>query len=135
MLAKKTKSAIFILYEASGYATTHQHVPIAGAHANGDGHIIALLTSAGLLDCNGKLTRPLNHISLYDVLAAVGDGIYPATAEKLDYFGLPSKQRLYHSMFKQMLSMVKVSEFEESDFESDFEIEDMEHLDITQNQL
>jgi len=131
MLAKKTKSAIFILYEASGCTAMHQTVPISGTHTDGGSNLIALLTSAGLLDCNGKLTRPLNHISLYDVLAAVGEGIYPATAEKLDYFGLPSKQRLYHSMFKQMLSMVKVSEFEESDFET----EDLERLQIKQNQL
>ena len=131
MLAKKTKNAIFILYEASGCTTLHQPVPIVSDNTDGEGNLIALLTSAGLLDCNGRLTRPLDRISLYDVLAAVGDGIYPTTAEKLNYFGLPSKQRLYHSMFKQMLSMVKVSEFDESDFES----EGMERLDIRQNQL
>lgn len=108
MLAKKTKHAITILFEAGGGATLPQF--ITGMNANEQMSLTALLTTANLLDCGGNLARPLEQISLYDILLATGEGIYPKFDEQLDYSGLPNKQQLYHSMIKQMLSLFKVSE-------------------------
>lgn len=114
MLAKKTESAIAILYEAGGYVPSSGAAFIACNNLGEQVDIIASLTTAGLLDHCGKLSRPLESISLYDVLEAMDDGIYPALKEQRDYFGLPNKQQLYHSMIKQLLSRVKVSELRET---------------------
>ena len=111
MLAKKTEEAISILYAAGGCPPSSLGSSAMPVSTETDQQTLtSCLTAAGFLDRWGRLRLPLNRISLYDVLAALDEGIYPALREDQSYSGFPNKQQLYHSMIKQLLSRVTILE-------------------------
>ena len=109
MLTKKTKEAISILYTTGGFSLPRSF-SASGMDLCDRQLLIARLTAAGFLDRCGQLCLPPDRISLFDLLAATGEGIYPTLSEDRNYYGSPNKQQLYHSMIKQLLSRLPVSE-------------------------
>ena len=109
MLAKKTEEAISILYTTGGFSLPRSF-SASGMDLCDRQLLIARLTAAGFLDRCGQLCFSLDRISLYDLLAALDEGIYPTFKEDRSYYGFPTKQQLYHSMMKQLLSRLPLSE-------------------------
>ena len=113
MLTSKTEGAITLLHQVNSCPSSLGLPSSLSVDDVEQKYLIDRLTSAGLLTHLGELSRPLNQISLYDILAAINEGIHPTFKEQFDYWGLPNRRQLYHSMIKQLLSRVSVSELAE----------------------
>ena len=113
MLTTKTEVTISLLHQVNSCSFLSESPSSLFVDDNERQYLIDRLTSAGLLTRLGGLSRPLDQISLYDILAAINEGIHPTFKEQLDYWGLPNRRQLYHSMIKQLLSRVSVSELAE----------------------
>lgn len=87
MLTDNTRCAITLLCEAGGYDTSNfsGHYLKTGDRAR----ISHVLMSHGLLDRNGKLSRPLDTISLYELIVALDDNIHLVEPSQVE-------SRIYH---------------------------------------
>lgn len=117
MLRERTAKAIAILHQAGGRTASSDTTPVRCIDPSERMQLESLLTSSGLLDPAGRLLRPLDSISLYEVLSIVDEGIYPLRKDD-DFNELPRrtsayvcKHGMYRTMIRELLLRMKVSEF------------------------
>ena len=117
MLRERTTQAIALLHLAGGTADPLRAAPIQRCDTSELTLLKDKLASSGLLDNSGCLLRPLDSISLYEILSIVDEGIYPLRQSE-DFDELPAPTRtpvckhgMYRTMIRELLQHMKVSEF------------------------
>ena len=117
MLRERTRKALALLYEAGGITDSYHLAPIRCIDPTERTRLTNLLVCSGLLDTSGQLLRPLDSISLYEILLIVDEGIYPIR-RNADFDELPDKNHypvckhgMYRTMIRELLTHMKVSEF------------------------
>lgn len=82
MLTDNTRHAIVLLHEAGSNNASNSFN--SKLNPGDRSRLSRKLIQAKLLKANGQLTRPLNQISLFDILIALDESIYPVSPSQVE---------------------------------------------------